>query len=340
MSKIAEIHLDNGQLIIQSEPGAPIVFTGGQASITSEATETLAEPVSEKPSVTEMFSDYDNVVDAAIENDKSPKTDLRNRAISFGLNTYPGCALEGCVNDGKDILNYAVHSKVFSKSETRLITNERATRAAMWAGMQWALADAKPGDTRLIHYSGHGAQYAGDHAGFQPDHQHDVMCPIDFDWSEERMILDVQLFDLLKVVPSGVKVWILSDSCHSGNLLRAMPGKQPVRANKSRAYPWVPSHVKARLTKARENVTRALIGQTLDIGFGSGCRFDQTSADTQDEHGRPCGAFTHYLLRALSVGASKPFAAVIHDVNEALAHNGYDQRPQAKCARVNSPFLS
>ncbi len=347
MSKIAEIGFEDGKIVVRPEPGAPFTVvwsdgggaegTTGSVLPTSPVIPDEPEPAQPNPSVTDMFPEYDCVVDAAMENDKSPGTGHRNRAVSMGLNKYPGCPLSGCVNDSKDILNFAVRSKVFTKAQIRISTDEQNTTEGMLQRMRWALEDVKPGDVRLIHYSGHGAQYAGDGHGFQPDHQHDVLCPIDFDWSEDHMIMDVQLFELFKAIPAGAHIWVLSDSCHSGRLVRELGN--PIRPNKPRAYPFTPSHVKARLAKAQANVHRALIGQTLDIGFGSGCRYDQTSADTSDEHGRPCGAFTHYLLRALATGATKPFAAVIKDVNDALAHNGYEQRPQATCARANRPFL-
>ena len=82
----------------------------------------------------------------------------------------------------------------------------------------------------------------------------------------------------------------------------------------------------------------------MDVGFVSGCRSDQTSADTEvvtpGGELRPVGALTHYLLETLR---SKPKKTKLKDLvkitRQRLARLGYTQRPQAEGRRINKPFL-
>ena len=79
----------------------------------------------------------------------------------------------------------------------------------------------------------------------------------------------------------------------------------------------------------------------LDVGFISGCKSNQTSADTYDSNGRACGALTHYLLKTMdSVPADTPVKKLAALTSKALANAGYSQRPQSEGRRRNKPFLS
>lgn len=273
---------------------------------------------------------------AEIEANGLDKSATANRAVCIGVNDYPGndMDLAGCVNDAKDVAYY-LSGHGFKTSEIRLCTDSNATTENMRGLIAWALSDAKPGDLRVISYSGHGAQYAGTGSEDEPDRVNEVLCPYDFDWTPGRMIQDKELFELFKAVPAGVSVWFLSDSCHSGDLI-----KRQKNARIKSLTP--PEAVRANIRKARQNTARALIGETLDIGYGSGCKSSELSLDWS-VNGRPCGAFTHYLLKTLKAAESEPersFKSIVAGTVQRMRNDGItSQTPQSEGLRRDKAFL-
>lgn len=257
------------------------------------------------------------------------------RAVLVGINAYPGAALNGCVNDVIDIRSLVKTKYGFGDADIRFITDREATTANIWSALNWLVAEAKPGDYRLFWYSGHGAEYAGSDVSQEPDGKNQVICPVDFDWTEPHMIMDVQFNKLFKVMPTGVVFNWGSDSCHSGDLTRLVPPP----GVKWRKYPIIPPNIATQLLKVakKKGVSRGITGGELDVGYLSGCRYDQTSADTSS-NGRPCGAMTHAFL----VEIQKPgvVALPLVEVGQRLDLDlPLDQQPQVEGSRKTRPFL-
>jgi hypothetical protein len=254
-----------------------------------------------------------------------------NRALLVGINKYPGNALSGCVNDVVDMANFLVDRCSFHSKDVRLVTDTRATTAAILKRLAWLVKDAKSGDRLLFHYSGHGAQAATRNTHDEVDGLDEVICPVDFDWSDEHMIRDKQLRDIFKAVPKGVEfVWV-SDSCHSGDLTRDLiaPDARVVRPK----FIPPPADIRWRNRVARESkvpvVGLARAATELNVALIPGCRSDQTSADAWFGE-RPNGALTYFLLRALESphGLKESLTELVPSVRSALKRGGYTQQPQ------------
>lgn len=253
------------------------------------------------------------------------------KALFVGNNNYPNAPLAGCHNDVIDMASYLIGNYEFQQNEVLILTD--APTEAILRGLAWLVEGTKPGDVRFFQFSGHGVEYAGVDVGSQPYGINQVICPIDFDWTPEHMILDTQMVKIFDKMSNGVKFNWVSDSCHSGDLTRSIrPGV------KSKTYPLVPRTVLTQLTKAR-NKTKAMVGKELDVGFVSGCKYNQTSADTYDSQGRPRGALTWYLLDELKLDNTRPLNVVVSKVKDNLLRDGYSQEPQSEGARKNKPFL-
>jgi len=265
-----------------------------------------------------------------------PATNTDDRFGLVGINTYPGCPLQGCVNDIQNVKTYITKDLGFSPDKVRVLTNEEATTANIFELLAWLIKDAKAGDRRYFHYSGHGAEFAGRDLEKQPDGMNQVICPVDFDWTPEHMIMDVDFVNLFKTIPSGVLFNFASDSCHSGDLIKAV-SKKGIRPKQ---YPLVPEAVKTQLAKARvaKLKPKGFVGGLLDVGFVSGCRYDQTSADTQED-GQPCGAMTYFYLQVLRAKKDAPLTEIVKEMNVRLSAYGYEQQPQAEGARAGKPLL-
>lgn len=276
------------------------------------------------------------------------------KAVLVGINQYSNAPLAGCVNDALKMKKLLIEKYGFKAEEIRMLLDKAATTKNITDALVW-LADSKSGDMALFCFSGHGTQVPN--ANGEPDGLSECICPIEFDWTPQRMIIDKQFVEIFAKMPSGVMFNWISDSCHSGDLDRFLPRqppmgffakmwakiafwKTPVPVKKARSMP-VPPHVvlQVALLKNKGLKAKGFVGGLLDVGYVSGCRSDQTSADTVVA-GVPCGALTYYFERNVRGMPGASLKAVVEATNKDLEANGYTQRPQVTGARVDKPFLS
>ena len=259
-----------------------------------------------------------------------PAANARNRAVVFGLN-YPGTGMQlaGCVNDAKRFACELVRRGHLKPAEIYLCLNEVNTAENMRAKLRWLAADARAGDLRVAFYSGHGAQMASV-SNTERDRLDEVWVPTDFAWTADTAVTDKFIFETFKATPAGVRLALLSDSCHSGDMIR--PSINPDRKPKTITPP---AEMAAKIHKAK----REAIGGVLDIQYGSGCRDSELSADTRLD-GIACGAFTHHFLIAWRANPELSFRALIQSCGSRMRNSGFgDQHPQAEGLGVDRKFL-
>jgi uncharacterized caspase-like protein len=105
-----------------------------------------------------------------------------------------------------------------------LITAD-ATRAKALDGIRKAAKQLKSGDLFLLSYSGHGGQ-VDDVSGEEDDKLDETWCLYDGQLIDDELYLELSRFG------KGVRIVVLSDSCHSGTVTRApapppIPGQRP-----------------------------------------------------------------------------------------------------------------
>jgi hypothetical protein len=250
------------------------------------------------------------------------------RALLVGINAYPNAPLAGCVNDGMDMRDELKAFHGFRDDEILIITDGAATTEQIWAGLKWLTVGAKRGDIRFFDYSGHGVEYVTANGKL-----HQCICPVDFDWSEPRMIMDHQFKTHFEKMPDGVTFNWLSDSCHSGDLTRGLKKGTP------KVYPIVAREMLIKIHNAKVK-SKGLVGGILDVGFLSGCQSNQTSADAFDaSQNRPRGALHWHFLDALKEHRGKPLEEVAEIIRMTLARDQYDQRPSVEGPQRKQPFL-
>ncbi len=253
---------------------------------------------------------------------------MTNRALLVGINAYPSPnGLSGCVNDIDDMSEYLQSACGFEAGDIQTIADTQATTANILAALEAFVASLAPGDRALFHYSGHGAQMPTRTSG-EIDGLDEVICPVDFDWSDEHAIRDDDFNRIFSTVPAGVELVWISDSCHSGTLTKA-PGPFGVTYKERRILP--PKRIREEIEKAFPGpeaiAVRTLTPPTkLNVGLISGCRSDQTSADALID-GRYNGAATYYLLRALRADPTLPLGKVVQAAGQALNAAHYSQDP-------------
>src|SRR6187551_1280433 len=157
-------------------------------------------------------------------------------SLHIGLNAvdrkqYSGWdgQLTACEFDANDMQALAKAQK-FTKVTKRL--TKRATRSRVLADIKAAASKLKRDDIFFLTYSGHGGQVPNTGNDFEPDGNDETWCLYDGE------LIDDELYTALAAFAAGVRIFILSDSCHSGTVAKAMAleahGAKPAR---SRAMP-------------------------------------------------------------------------------------------------------
>ena len=260
---------------------------------------------------------------------------MTNRALCVGINNYPvaGADLMGCVNDARAWAELLREQFDFPRSNVRILTDRRATkRAILDALKEDVLAGATSGDVLVFTNSSHGS-YIPDREDDEPDGYDETMCPYDV---REAQITDDELRELLADVPRGVRMTVLSDSCHSGSVTRAwldeiVPG---VRFRDQRRVRFLNPALLRRtrvIADPRRVHPRGRFGASerdMRHVLLSGCRDDEYSYDARIR-GRYHGAMTYYALKAIRAARYRITpAALVRELNRQLPAAGYEQHPQ------------
>lgn len=225
-------------------------------------------------------------------------------SLHIGLNAvdpkhYSGWSgkLAGCEFDAKDMQALAKKQK-FANITTRL--TKAATRDRVLADLKGIAEKLKKNDIFFLTYSGHGGQVPNTGNDFEPDGFDETWCLYDGE------LIDDELFAALGQFAEGVRIFVLSDSCHSGTVLRAAHfsalGLAPVRPRA------MPRDVALRVYMDHENFYDKLQQRGKDPRTSmratglliSGCQDNQTSSD-----GDRNGLFTETLLAVWKSGKFK-----------------------------------
>ncbi len=253
-------------------------------------------------------------------------------SLHIGLNEVSATAYAGwtgplaaCEADAHDMVAIAKAKGM----KSTLLLGKKGTRAHVLAGMRAAAKALGPGDLFFMSYSGHGGQLP-DVSGDEPDKQDETWCLFD------GQLIDDELYFELSRFKAGVRVLVLSDSCHSGTVTRA---GAPVAGTPHLRPKLMPATVgqrvyasnKAFYDQLQRDVAQAAGGAVTDpdtalanvavsqrltaivkkfnpaVILISGCQDNQTAMD-----GDHNGAFTEQLLKVWNHGAFKGNHAELH----------------------------
>lgn len=245
-------------------------------------------------------------------------------SLHIGLNAVSGAAYGGwtgplaaCEFDANDM---AAIARSKGMKATVLLT-AKGTRANTLAGIRNAAKALRAGDLFFLTYSGHGGQVP-DVSGDEADKRDETWCLYD------GQLIDDELYFELSRFASGVRILVLSDSCHSGTVVRegppqpgATPQQRPKLMPEAVAMRTYREH-QAFYDKLQLDVAKAAGKAMVDpdtalaqvaisgrltaivakfnpaVILISGCQDNQTSMD-----GDHNGAFTEQLLKVWNNGA-------------------------------------
>jgi hypothetical protein len=266
----------------------------------------------------------------------------KGESIHIGLNAVDprqyggwGGELFACEFDANDMAAIARDAGIAS---TVLLTR-RATRGTVLAAVRAAARHLKSGDLLFLTYSGHGGQIP-DVTGDEADKLDETWCLYDGEIIDDEIYLELSRF------AEGVRVLVVSDSCHSGTVTRAMVPRDGGVAGRSKMMPPAiamrtytehkafydglqrdvsaaadrPARVDPDTALAHVAVSSRLTSIAARCKAAviliSGCQDNQTSMD-----GAHNGAFTEQLLKVWNHGAFSGSYARFHaSIKAAMPH--------------------
>jgi len=254
-------------------------------------------------------------------------------SLHIGINEVSAAHYEGwtgplaaCEFDAHDMAALAASKGMKS---TLLIT-KKATRANLLAALRKAAKTLATGDFFFMSFSGHGGQVPDVSGEEKDDKQDETWCLFD------GQLIDDELYYELSQFKAGVRLFVVSDSCHSGTVVRAGRPQPGTSAQRPRIMPPavgmrvyaahkafydklqsdVAKHAGGRVTDpdtalANVSVSNRLTGIVKEFKPAliliSGCQDNQFSMD-----GDHNGAFTEQLLRVWNNGAFSGSYARMH----------------------------
>lgn len=275
------------------------------------------------------------------------------KAFLVGINDYQpagsaGPDLNGCVNDVRDMANTLVICG-FEPKGIRLCTDRRATRDNILKGLSWLLAGAKPEDSLVFFYSGHGSQVADTNQD-EIDRSDEILCPHDIDFGRQIYITDDDLRSRFNGLTGSVNLEVIFDCCHSGTATRGGngTGHQQVTARYlappldfSFHLDYEPRLSRQRLLRPGNSHRNAVLVPGLNHTLWAACKDNQTSEEIMIE-GRVRGVFTYHfcqILRRTSGAIAR--AKLDRLLSAAIKRGGFEQVPQLETSKdelLEQPF--
>jgi hypothetical protein len=257
------------------------------------------------------------------------RTTMAKRALCVGINNYPGTGsdLNGCVNDAKD-WKAALQARGYSVTT---LFDASATRQKVLDALQKLVGSGKKGDNLVFTFSGHGS-WIPDKNGDEGDQRDEMLCP--YDINKNKYLLDDDLAEVFGKKQTGVRLFFISDSCHSGTVARFAPPLFPEAALLQPRPRFLPPQVFVRDKKVRKqlatisNISGTLVPvrQTYPALLLAGCKDVEYSYDA-NFGGRPNGAFTYFALVALKKKPKTP-RAWMKTIQASLPSSSHPQSPQ------------
>lgn len=235
----------------------------------------------------------------------------KGRSLHIGLNNldpnhYSGWlgSLNACENDASDM-------EAIAKSggfQTDMLLTIEATKKQVLAKISEAAKELDAGDIFMLSYAGHGGQI--------PDSNQDEPDLLDETWClYDEQLLDDELSLTWAAFAEGVRILVISDSCHSGTVTRGIEpspyekgvgqvlfSQSPTASNQK--FRAIPTEVAIKTYEAnresyQQRKTRS--GSERDITASviliAGCQDHQLARD-----GWKNGLFTSYLLQVWNHG--------------------------------------
>jgi len=235
-----------------------------------------------------------------------PTSSSQQHALVIGINKYQYASpnltnLKGAVNDAR-LLRDTLRQVGISLPDEQVLLNGDATVAAFQNAWQNLLTKAKPGDTLILTYSGHGGQQTDTYPLGERDNRDESLLFHDFNPHQptQGRITDDELYGLLKKA-SDYNIVLLVDACHSSGMVRseAKPSGSIRFGGFWEIQPEVPSPPVPNEQRLQEDDNQPLPHVTLITAV----EYDKFLVSETTINGQWHGALSWYFAQALKGNA-------------------------------------
>jgi len=150
-------------------------------------------------------------------------------ALLVGVDSYPLLPpenqLRSCANDARLVAHVLRERFGFEQEAMTLLIDGEATREAILAGLGELKVRARPGDSVVFYFSGHGSK-TPDREGDEPDGWDETLVPYDGGRPPhpQRDIVDDEIHDwILGVSEVTPFLTLIADTCFAGGVARKVP---------------------------------------------------------------------------------------------------------------------
>jgi uncharacterized caspase-like protein len=206
---------------------------------------------------------------------------MKRLGIFCGLTRLDPAAYDGwegeCPGCDVDVAEMATLAHRRGFDGVIALTNALVTRETMHGVYRDVCERLEAGDLLLLYYSGHGGQVADD-SGDEPDDLDETLCWWDGELSDD------EIAENLSLIPAGVRVLYVTDSCHAGSNFR---GRMKDERSRMKDDP-------SSLILHPLSLQRAAAGMRASLLHFGGC------ADDRYSYGEATGGvFTQALIASL-----------------------------------------
>jgi hypothetical protein len=244
----------------------------------------------------------------------------RKVALLVGVGQYSGNirSLDGPPHDVNALRDVLIRRWGFAAGDIHTLVDAQASKAAIMAELTALKQRSAAGDDVLVYFSGHGTSALNGRANLPVPHGSGAFVPADYVFRTPASIegLIVGRTDLVPMLSgleaSGRQLWVISDSCYSGQQVRSVKwGNDSEASLPSRMIPLVYGQAEYQ-READQSLADAAPAQTTPYPYKATAYLAasaegeraldisrQSLARTPTLDGRPHGAFTDALLRVL-----------------------------------------
>lgn len=252
---------------------------------------------------------------------------MTKRALLIGINytSIPEITLNGCIDDIVNMRNVLIDAYDYQSSNIVLLRDDiyeptfQPTLTNIMNQLKRLAAQSSSKDEIWVHYSGHGSllQKVND---TNPSHVDNILVPVDYPL--KGFIREEDLLDVIRTIKC--RAIFLFDCCHSGSMCD---------------LPWSIQYNSPTSYSTIQNNTAVI--NNPDIYIFSGCKDNQTSADTySDVLGQAVGAFTNAFIESLRKSRHNTSLLLLYrDICMKLANDGYTQVPVLSLSKVPNSFV-
>ncbi len=259
------------------------------------------------------------------------------RGMSIHLSVSEGttrchCALETLTGADNDAWAMSEIARV-NGFDVRLMPPGTATKESLVRAIRAASESLTEGDILLLTFSGHGCRIYEMSEDGEVDGRDEVWC------LEDDQILDNDLYALWAEFKPGVRIVVVSDSCHSESMLLRLHDGRLKRVSLEEARSW-PTESTSATGACQQEIRRVpakegQAGIVANVLLLAACGEYQLAQD-----GEQHGLFTEKLLEVWGTGYDGSYIDLMREVCRKVSIMNPEQHPVLRCAGTGNPSLA